>query len=154
MYKTLDYWSRDILNFNFPEKGLGVVSPSHFVNDFSRQMFLMLYSINSQNFIVLLPLLLKILANMYITIVLRKIFQNREKDFRIKNNLSQSRKIFQDREICFRIEKYFVTKIEKKSLELNILAIFLKFYCMRTFSYCKVMFCTKCGTQIENEYHF
>ena len=63
----------------------------------------MLYSINSQNFIVLLPLLLKILANMYITIVLRKIFQNREKDFRIKNNLSQSRKIFQDREIfCYK----------------------------------------------------
>ena len=25
---------------------------------------------------------------------------------------------------------------------------------MRTFSYCKVMFCTKCGSQIGNEYHF
>ena len=25
---------------------------------------------------------------------------------------------------------------------------------MRTFSYCKVMFCTKCGSQIRNEYHF
>ena len=25
---------------------------------------------------------------------------------------------------------------------------------MRTFSYCKVMFCTKCGSEIGNEYHF
>ena len=25
MYKALDYWSRDMLNFNFPEKGLGLV---------------------------------------------------------------------------------------------------------------------------------
>ena len=31
LYKTLDYWSRDMLNFNFSEKGLGLVSPSHFV---------------------------------------------------------------------------------------------------------------------------
>ena len=28
LYKTLDYWSRDTLNFNFSEKGLGLVSPS------------------------------------------------------------------------------------------------------------------------------
>ena len=34
-----------MLNFNFPEKGLGLVSPPHFMYDFSR-MFLMLYSIN------------------------------------------------------------------------------------------------------------
>ena len=33
--------------FNFPEKSLGLVSPTHFVYDFSRKMFLMLYSINS-----------------------------------------------------------------------------------------------------------
>ena len=33
LYKTLDYWSRDMLNFNFSEKGLGLVSPSHFVYD-------------------------------------------------------------------------------------------------------------------------
>ena len=25
---------------------------------------------------------------------------------------------------------------------------------MRTFNYCKVMFCTKCGSQIGSEYHF
>ena len=35
-----------MLNFDFLEKGLGIVSPSHFVYDFSRIMFLMLYSIN------------------------------------------------------------------------------------------------------------
>ena len=69
LYKTLDYWSRDMLNFNFSEKGLGLVSPPHFVYDFSRKMFLMLYSINWTNFIVWLSLLLKILVNMCITIV-------------------------------------------------------------------------------------
>ena len=66
LYKTLDYWSTDILNSNFPEKGLGLVSPPHFVYGFSRKMFLMLYSINLPNFIVWLPLLLGILGNMCI----------------------------------------------------------------------------------------
>ena len=51
LYKTLDYWSRDMLNFNFSEKGLGLVSPPHFVYDFSRKMFLMLHSINWPSFI-------------------------------------------------------------------------------------------------------
>ena len=70
LYKTLDYRSRDMLNFNFPEKGLGLGSPPHFLYDFSRKMFLMLYSSNWQNFIVCLALLLEILGgNMYITIV-------------------------------------------------------------------------------------
>ena len=69
LYKTLDYWSRDMFNFNFSEKGLGLVSPPHFVYDFSRKMFLMLYSINWPNVIVWLPLLLRILGNMCITIV-------------------------------------------------------------------------------------
>ena len=40
LYKTLDYCSRDILNFEFLEKCLGIVSSSHFVYDFSRKMFL------------------------------------------------------------------------------------------------------------------
>ena len=33
-YKILDYWSRDILNFNFSEKGRGLVSSPHSVYDF------------------------------------------------------------------------------------------------------------------------
>ena len=66
---TLDYWFRDMPNFNFPGKGLGLVSPSHFVYNFSRKMFLMLHSTNWANFIVWLPLLLEILGNMCITIV-------------------------------------------------------------------------------------
>ena len=69
LYKTLNYWSRDTLNFNFSEKSLALVSPPHFVYDFSRKMFLMLHSINWPNFIVWLPLLLEILGNMCITIV-------------------------------------------------------------------------------------
>ena len=35
-----------MFNFDFSEKGLGKVSPAYFENDFSRKMFLMLYSIN------------------------------------------------------------------------------------------------------------
>ena len=46
LYKTLDYSSRDMLNFDFLEKGLGIVSPPHFVYDISRKTFHMLYSIN------------------------------------------------------------------------------------------------------------
>ena len=58
-----------MLNFDIFEKGLGIVSPAHFVYDFSIEMFLMLYSIDWPNFIVWLPLLLEILGNMCITIV-------------------------------------------------------------------------------------
>ena len=29
LYKTLDNWSRDMLNFDFLEKSLGIVSPPH-----------------------------------------------------------------------------------------------------------------------------
>ena len=41
-----------MINFNFPEKGLKPDPPSHFVDDFSRKMVLMLHSINLPNFIV------------------------------------------------------------------------------------------------------
>ena len=40
-----------MLNFDFVEKGLGIVSPPYFVSDFSRKMFLVLYSINWVNLI-------------------------------------------------------------------------------------------------------
>ena len=35
-----------MLNFDFLEKGLGIVSPTYFVYDFSTKMLLMLYSLN------------------------------------------------------------------------------------------------------------
>ena len=35
-----------MLNFYFLEKDLGIVSPSDFMYDFARKMFLMSYSIN------------------------------------------------------------------------------------------------------------
>ena len=41
-----------MLNFNFSEKGLRLVSPLHFVYDFSRKLFLMLDSIDGPNLIV------------------------------------------------------------------------------------------------------
>ena len=40
--KTLGFWFRYVLNLNFPEKGMRLVSPPHFMYDFSRKMFLML----------------------------------------------------------------------------------------------------------------
>ena len=58
-----------MLNFDFLDKGLGIVSPAHFVYDFLTKIFLMLYSINWPNFIAWLPLLLEILGNMCIVIV-------------------------------------------------------------------------------------
>ena len=69
IYKTLEYWSKDMPNFGFLEKSLGIISLPHFVYDFSKKMFLMLYSINWPNFIAWLPLLLEILVNMCIAIV-------------------------------------------------------------------------------------
>ena len=54
---------------NFLEKGLGMVSPPHFAYDFSRKMFLFLYSIFRPKLIVWLLLLREILDNMYIAIV-------------------------------------------------------------------------------------
>ena len=65
LHKALDYWFRDMLNFNFWEKSPRLVCPPHFVDNFSRKM-LLLYSINWPNFIVWLPLLLEILGNMCI----------------------------------------------------------------------------------------
>ena len=65
LYKTLDYWFRDMLNFDFRRKGLEIVFPPRLANDFSRNMLFMLYSINWPIFIGWL--LLEILGNMCIT---------------------------------------------------------------------------------------
>ena len=64
-YKSWEYWSTNMLNFEFLEKGLEIVSLPHFVHNFARKMFHMLYSIN-WNFIAWLPLLLEILVNVCI----------------------------------------------------------------------------------------
>ena len=53
-----------MFNFGFLAKGLGIVTLPHFVYDFSRKMFLILYSINWPNVTVLL----EILGNMCIAI--------------------------------------------------------------------------------------
>ena len=55
-------------NFDFLEKDLEIVSPSHFTYDFLRKMFLMFYFINWTHFIVWLPLLIEILGNICIAI--------------------------------------------------------------------------------------
>ena len=55
-----------MLNFDILEEGQEIVSSPQFVYDISRKLFLMLYFINWQNFIVLL---LEILGNMCIAVV-------------------------------------------------------------------------------------
>ena len=67
--KTSDYYSKDMLSFDFSENGLGIVSPPYFMYDFPRKKFLMLHSINWSHSIVWLPLFHEILSNMCIPIV-------------------------------------------------------------------------------------
>ena len=42
-FKTLHYSSRDMLNFDFLDEGLGIVSPPHFMCDFSPKMYTQCY---------------------------------------------------------------------------------------------------------------
>ena len=48
-----------MLNFDILDKGLGIVSPAHYVYGFSTKMFLMLFSFNRPNVTVWMPLLLR-----------------------------------------------------------------------------------------------
>ena len=58
-----------MLNFDILERDLGIVSPQYFVYDFSRKIFIVLFSINWPDFCAWLALLLEILSNMCIAIV-------------------------------------------------------------------------------------
>ena len=66
LYKTLDYWSRDMFNFNFLEKGMGLVSLPHFVHDFSKKWFSWYIQLTDQ---ILLSDSFTSWGNMCITIV-------------------------------------------------------------------------------------
>ena len=68
LYNISDSWSRDILNLDYFQKGLGLASPPHFVYDFLRKIFLVL-SLNWPIFHVWLPLLLDIMGNICIVII-------------------------------------------------------------------------------------
>ena len=61
LYKTLDYWPRDILNFDLILR--------HILCIIFKEKIFLYYSINWPNFVVWFPLLLEILVNMCITIV-------------------------------------------------------------------------------------
>ena len=49
LYKTLKYWSRDMLNFHFSEKGLGLVSPPYSMYDFQEKCFSSYILLTDQN---------------------------------------------------------------------------------------------------------
>ena len=67
--KSLDYWPRDIANFSFLGKDLGIFFRPHFVYEFLKKLFLKLCFNNWPNLIAWLLLLLDILINMCIAIV-------------------------------------------------------------------------------------
>ena len=70
LYKTLGYWSRDKLNFDFLEKDPGIVSPASVCMILQQKCFyLYIFSINEPSFIFWLSLFLKILGNICIAIV-------------------------------------------------------------------------------------
>ena len=60
---------RRYAQFWFLWKGLGLVLPPHFLYDFLRKMFFLLYSINWPSLIACLPLLIEMLGNMCIAII-------------------------------------------------------------------------------------
>ena len=63
MYKTSNYWSRDMLNSDFLENGLGTVFQEKYFSCYT------LLTDQISNFIIWLLLLLEILGNMCIAIV-------------------------------------------------------------------------------------
>ena len=66
------FWNIDpeiCSTLSFQKRNLRLVSPPHFVYDFSRKIFLMFYVTNWPNFIVWLTILLNIMRNMWIAIV-------------------------------------------------------------------------------------
>ena len=52
LYNISGCWSRDIFKFEILKKDLKIVSPSYFVHNLSRKVFLKLFCINWPNFIV------------------------------------------------------------------------------------------------------
>ena len=70
---------------NHIKKSHELVSLPHFLHNFWRKIFLLLYSINWPNFIVWLPLLCEILGNMCIAIVCKlvELFKNLINDTKV-----------------------------------------------------------------------
>ena len=50
-FKILDYYFRDMLNFDFLEKGLGIVSSPHFAYDFSSCYILLTNQISLSDYL-------------------------------------------------------------------------------------------------------
>ena len=68
LFITLHYSSRDMLNLDFLDKVLRIVSPAHFVYDFSTKLLLVIYSTNWPKRIAFFSLLPEILGCMCIAI--------------------------------------------------------------------------------------
>ena len=69
LYITFQTVIREICSILFLINGLGLASPQHFVYDFSRKIFLVLYAFNIPHFVVWLHLPLEILGNICIAII-------------------------------------------------------------------------------------
>ena len=108
MFQTLHHWSRDMLNFDFLNKVVGIVSSTHFVYDFLAKIFPLLYSINWPNFIAWLPLLLDILDNICIAIVCypgylsnRDVFPTWPKSYDKNLNILRTERVFKIKQKAF-----------------------------------------------------
>ena len=77
LYQTSGYCSRNMFHLVSLDKGLRILFPPHFVYDFSRKMFLMLYYINWPNFIVRFSLLLETLGNVYCNCLFPRLLRHK-----------------------------------------------------------------------------
>ena len=140
---------QNILNFNFSEKGLGLVYPPHFVYDFSRKIFLKLYSINWLNFIVWLTVLLDIVKYVYYSCLLTRLWRHKiwEQFYLSKSFWGETKKHFSSFLNGFKLPK---TRIVSDCLKLsriwefgfkqwkycwyfNVLIFFIFFFLVLTF---------------------
>ena len=86
-----------MLNFDFLEKGLWILSLPRFVYDFSQKLFVKLCSLNWPNFIVWLLLFLEMLDYMCIAIVSQVCF------FHFEINLSNQAVFLNDKKVKTKI---------------------------------------------------
>ena len=73
--ETSECWPKNMLKFNFLKKSLKLDSPSHLLNDFSREILFIFYLLTHQiSLSGWLSLLIKISGNMWIVIVCYPVY--------------------------------------------------------------------------------
>ena len=129
-HKTLDYWLKDMLNFEFLERCLRLVSPPHFVCNFSRKIVLMLYFITWPIFSVWLPGcdVLKFVINLIFLIKPFFSMTKRSRSWEEKEFLRCKKILFYHFQSIFCCQKLFLTWecVKKGTREWLYISIALK----------------------------